>query len=1130
MSASWTIPAAAVSGVYIARLIRSDTGGDSHIPFIVRNDASTSQVVFQTSDSTWQAYNKYGGSNFYSGLANGRAYKLSYNRPFSTRDGVEAQDFLFANEYPMIRFLESNGYDMSYISSLDTDISGSSLTQHKVFLSVGHDEYWSERQRANVESARDAGVNLAFFSGNEAYWKTRWEPSQDGTTTANRTLVCYKDTWANTQIDPVTSTSTWRDPRFGVGQPENAMTGTLFVSNSTDLPITVNADEGKLRLWRGTSLASQAPGASTALAPHTVGYESDEDVDNGFRPAGLIRLSTVTGTSQSLLQDFGNVATKVGPTTHHLTMYRASSGALVFGAGTVQWTWGLDTHHDGIVSPTDTRMQQGTVNLLADMSAFVTTPINGLIAASKSTDSTAPVAVITSPTAGSIQQGSSVFVAGTASDSGGQVAGVEVTLDGGISWHPASGGKSFSYTGVVSGIGNNVIQARAIDDSGNIQAVPATAPQSSACPCSLFGDVAPGTLAADDATAITLGVKFTSTQDGFITGLRFYKGSGNTGTHTGILYRADGSVMSSLTFTNETQSGWQSATFASAIPITTGQTYVAAYRAPSGHYAADNYYFSYSGHAAGNLLALGGQQNLNGVYTTGVGMPSSSYRQSNYYVDVTYSATDTTPISVTSVSPVDTATSVPGLVPITATFSRDPTAGSVVFTLTDSAGHSVAGSTTYDGSSKLATFTAAAAMTPGSTYTASVTAGVAGVGPMSVPAVWNFTTAQPDGTAGVCPCTLFNDADVPATLVAADTDAVNLGVAFTPDTNGVVTGIRFYKAPGNTGPHTIGLWNAAGTTLATGAVTAEGASGWQTALFSAPVNVNSGTAYIASYRAPAGRYSYTTNQFAGPLNRSPLHTQVNAGRYAYGSTSAPINGSSWNYFVDPIFTVAAGTAPGVTVVTPTDRSTSVPTSTTVAVRFDTTIQPGSTTISLKDSGGAVVAGSQGSEPLGSGASFTPSAALASGQAYTVTISGAKNLGGTPMTAPVNTTFTTAGVTACPCSLLASSATPPTSDSGDASPISVGLRFTAETDGYLTGLRYYRDAANTGVHTGTLYSAAGAVLATLTFGTGDPGWQYASFATAVPVTAGTTYVASTFMPNGHYSYAPDSSPPRWSIHL
>ena len=419
VSASWAVPGTAVSGVYIARLHRPDLNDSSQIPFIVRNDASTSQVVFQTSDATWQAYNTYGGSDFYTGLENGRAYKLSYNRPFATRAGVEARDYLFSNEYPMIRFMESNGYDMSYISSLDTDVRGSLLTNHKTFVSVGHDEYWSAGQRTNVETARDAGVNLAFFSGNEVYWKTRWESSEDGSSTPNRTLVCYKDTWADVQLDPVTSTSTWRDPRFGVSQPENALTGTAYMSNNTDLPITVSADEGQLRLWRNTSLTSQPVGTRTALAPHTVGYESDEDLDNGFRPPGLIDLSTTTGAVPAYLQDFGST-TAPGTTTHHLTMYKAASGALVFGAGTIQWAWGLDTNHDGTVAPVDTRMQQATVNLLADMSASATTLISGLAPASKTTDSTAPTAVITAPAVGStLVQGSQVNVTGSASDAGG---------------------------------------------------------------------------------------------------------------------------------------------------------------------------------------------------------------------------------------------------------------------------------------------------------------------------------------------------------------------------------------------------------------------------------------------------------------------------------------------------------------------------------------------------------------------------------------------------------------------------------------------------------------------------------------------------------------------------------------
>ena len=89
----------------------------------------------------------------------------------------------FNAEYPMVRWLERNGYDVSYFTGVDTDRRGAEILEHKAFLSVGHDEYWSGGQRANVEAARDAGVNLAFFSGNEIFWKTRWENSIDGSAT-----------------------------------------------------------------------------------------------------------------------------------------------------------------------------------------------------------------------------------------------------------------------------------------------------------------------------------------------------------------------------------------------------------------------------------------------------------------------------------------------------------------------------------------------------------------------------------------------------------------------------------------------------------------------------------------------------------------------------------------------------------------------------------------------------------------------------------------------------------------------------------------------------------------------------------------------------------------------------------
>ena len=199
VSATWAVPAAATSGLYFARAARDDTGGASLIWFVVRDDENASDLLFQTADTTWQAYNQWGGNSLYLGTAptpDGRAYKVSYNRPL-VLDGISGgygdYNSPLHAEYPMIRWLESNGYNVSYSTDVDSDRRGAEILEHKVFMSVGHDEYWSGPQRANVEAARDAGVNLAFFSGNEGYWKTRWETSIDGSGTTYRTLVTYKE-------------------------------------------------------------------------------------------------------------------------------------------------------------------------------------------------------------------------------------------------------------------------------------------------------------------------------------------------------------------------------------------------------------------------------------------------------------------------------------------------------------------------------------------------------------------------------------------------------------------------------------------------------------------------------------------------------------------------------------------------------------------------------------------------------------------------------------------------------------------------------------------------------------------------------------------------------------------------
>jgi hypothetical protein len=481
VSASWSVPATATSGIYFAKAVREDganAGQASHIVFVVRDDASTSNILFQTSDTTWQAYNNYGGNSLYTGSPAGRAYKVSYNRPFNTRLVDGGQDWLFNAEYPMVRWLEANGYDVSYFTGVDSDRRGNLISNHKVFLSVGHDEYWSGGQRTNVESARNAGVHLAFFSGNEVFWKTRWENSIDGSGTTYRTLVCYKETHANAKIDPLPNvwTGTWRDPRFSPtadgGRPENALAGTIFmVNDGATTNIVVPEADGKMRFWRNTSVASLAPGTSATLPSSTLGYEWDVDLDNGSRPAGLFQMSTTTVPNAPILLDFGSTY-GTGTAVHHLTLYRHTSGARVFGAGTVQWSWGLDNNHDRTGGAADVRMQQATVNLFADLGNVQPATIqSGLIPAAASTDAITPSSVITFPTGGAnIAPGTAVTITGTAADTGGGVVGgVELSVDGGTTWHPAVGRTSWSYNWVASGTGNVTIRSRAVDDSGNIE-------------------------------------------------------------------------------------------------------------------------------------------------------------------------------------------------------------------------------------------------------------------------------------------------------------------------------------------------------------------------------------------------------------------------------------------------------------------------------------------------------------------------------------------------------------------------------------------------------------------------------------------------------------------------------------
>ncbi|MEU8384469.1 DUF4082 domain-containing protein [Streptosporangium sp. NPDC048865] len=647
-SASWAVPAGAVSGVYLGKLVREDgTIGDSHIVFVVRDDQRGSEILVQTSDATWQAYNRYGGNSLYAGSPAGRAFMVSYNRPFTTR--VHSQpSWFFNSEYPMVRWLEANAYDVSYTSNVDTASRGQELLEHEVFMSVGHDEYWSDDMRANAQNARDNGVSLAFLSGNELFWKTRWQNSIDGTNTPFRTLVCYKETLANAKIDPSPLwTGTWRDPRFSPpsdgGRPENAVTGTSFIINGiVNDAITVPAAYSQMRLWRNTSVANLQPGQTAVFPAGTLGYEWDAAPDNGFAPPGPVKLSSTTLTNLSkYLLDFGNTY-GAGIATHNLALYRHASGALVFGAGTTQWSWGLDANHDRPGTPTDIRMQQATVNLLADMLTQPASLQPGLVPATASTDTAPPTSAITDPSAGAnAPVGSTITVRGTASDTGGGVvAGVEVSFDG-SRWFEATGRTEWQYKWTPETAGPVTIRVRAVDDIGNLQSVLTTLPVTitEGCPCTIWpSTTVPAVASHNDNHRTEVGVKFQTTTEGVVSGVRFYKGALNTGTHVGSLWSSTGQLLARATFTDETASGWQQVTFSTPVQVSAHTTYVASYHTTSGYYSITRPYFTQQ-YSNGLIVAPAtGVVGGNGVYkyTAASAFPTSTYQATNYWVDVVF--------------------------------------------------------------------------------------------------------------------------------------------------------------------------------------------------------------------------------------------------------------------------------------------------------------------------------------------------------------------------------------------------------------------------------------------------------------------------------------------------------------
>lgn len=320
-----TIPQDWVSGVYLAKLTAQPGGFGAYIIFVVRSTPQRSaRYIVQTSVTTYQAYNNWGGRSLYGFNSSGpHATKVSFNRPYVSSSG--AGDFLFGYEYPTVRFLERNGYDVTYTTDIDTQERGNDITKSAVFLVIGHDEYWTAEMRTAVERARDNGVDLAFFSANICYWQIRLEPSVFGGE-QNRTVVGYKDFAATDPVlldgDPSNdrfATVRWRD--FPVSNPEDQFIGNMYTYATIKTDVVV--DDVSHWIFAGSGLK---PGDHIK---GLLGYEVD-------RATWSAHLGTLVLTRSPFQESTGTW------NESNMTMYQANSGAMVFAGGTIYWGWGLD--------------------------------------------------------------------------------------------------------------------------------------------------------------------------------------------------------------------------------------------------------------------------------------------------------------------------------------------------------------------------------------------------------------------------------------------------------------------------------------------------------------------------------------------------------------------------------------------------------------------------------------------------------------------------------------------------------------------------------------------------------------------------------------------------------------------
>jgi len=403
-NASWTIPSTATPGRYYVLFRRTDEPGHiSSAQFVVRGDPA-GRVAVVVPDLTLAAYNLWGattdhgdrttgtwsGRSLYQAGADGavrdfghRAYACSLDRPNSV-NSTDSNTGLFDSEYPMIAWMEAQGYDLTYLSDLDLDADPHVLETAGLAVLLGHHEYWTTEVYDAWRNARSAGVNIASISSNVALWKVRFAPAD----TARRTMICYKDSGtkdvspghAGTGYDPGGYTGTWRDTRAVPGEVNNTdrrsesdLLGQLFVASApVALALDVPYASKSLPIWRNSAAIQALTTGQTYTTPYAVyGDEGDLPLGDAAQPTNLVNLCPTAVTLPNSANANGTLYASTVSGTAGMTLYRHASGALVWHTGTWRGGWSLTRWRAGGLDAAgvDLNWQNAFLAVLYDLGA-----------------------------------------------------------------------------------------------------------------------------------------------------------------------------------------------------------------------------------------------------------------------------------------------------------------------------------------------------------------------------------------------------------------------------------------------------------------------------------------------------------------------------------------------------------------------------------------------------------------------------------------------------------------------------------------------------------------------------------------------------------------------------------------